>query len=89
MKCSKCLNRHLPPTGKKYRNLQQDQVPLDQTEEESEPRAFCTHHQREAAAVDVQILEQLQSVNRHLDSKEGEVADIKRKFASEKISSLL
>ena len=36
----------------------------------------------------MQILQQLQTVNNHLDSMEGEVADIKQKSASDKISSL-
>ena len=36
----------------------------------------------------MQILQQLQTVNKRLDSMEGEVADIKQKSASHKISSL-
>ena len=88
VKYSKCLNKHLPLIGKKCKNLQkQDQVPLDQTEEASEARASFSCHQREAAALNVQIQMLEQSVNRRLDSMEGEVGDIKRKSASEKISS--
>ena len=36
----------------------------------------------------MQILQQLQTVNKRLDSMEGEMADIKQKSASHKISSL-
>ena len=36
----------------------------------------------------MQILQQLQAVNKQLDNMEGEVADIKQKSASHKISSL-
>ena len=63
---------------------------MDQTEDDAELRSPITHYQREAATVDVQmqILQQLQSVNKRLDSMEGEVADIKWKSAAEKISSL-
>ena len=59
---------------------------------EGEPggKSPVTCHQREAAAADVQIqiLQQLQTVNKRLDNMEGEVADIKQKSASHKISSL-
>ena len=55
-------------------------------EGESGAKSPVTRHQREAAAADVQM--QLQTVNKRLDSMEGEVADIKQKSASHKISSL-
>ena len=90
VKCSKCLGRHLPPTGTKCKFLLQDKVESDQAEEDSRDGATVTHHQKEAAAADVQmqILQQLQSVNKHLDSMEGEVADIKQRSACGKICSL-
>ena len=49
-----------------------------------------THQQRETVAADVQmqILQQLQSVNKRLDNMEGEVANIKQRSACGKLSSL-
>ena len=88
IKCSKCLSRHLPPTGKKCKLLEQVTASSD-AEGDSGARTPVTCHQREAAAADVQmqILQQLQTVNKRLDSMEGEMADIKQS-ASHKISSL-
>ena len=72
-KCSKCLGTHLPPTGKKCKFFLQDEVPVNQADEDSRVGAPVMRQQREAVAGDVQaqILQQLQSVNRHLDSMEG------------------
>ena len=65
-KCSKCLGRHLPPTGKKCKFLLQDEVPVNQAGEDSTVGAPVTRQQREAVGADVQmqILQQLQSVNK-------------------------
>ena len=41
-----------------------------------------------AVDVQMQILQQLQSVNKRLDNMEGEVADIKQRSACGKLSSL-
>ena len=56
------------------------QVVLKETQDAS--------HTSTAADVQMQILQQLQTVNKRLNSMDGEVADIKQKSASDKISSL-
>ena len=75
VKCSKCLSRHLPPTGKKCKLF--EVTASSDAEGESGVKSPVTRHQREAAAADVQmqILQQLQTVNKRLDNMEGEVAE--------------
>ena len=89
-KCSKCLGRHLPPTEKKCKYVLQDAVSSNQAEEDSTVGGPVTRQRREtvAAYVQMQILQQLQSVNKRLDNMEGEVADIKQRSACGKLSSL-
>ena len=86
-KCSKSLGRHLPPTGKKCKYVLQNAVSSNQADEDSMVGGPVTRQQSETVAADVQmqILQQLQSVNKHLDNMEGEVADITQMICMRKV----
>ena len=88
-KCSKCLGRHVPPTGKKCKYLLADDV--DEVQGHSSTPASPVKCQSSEKASDVQtkILEQLERVNSRLDHMEDEVAQVKQHSAKQKkISSL-
>ena len=75
-KCSKCLERHVPPTGKKCRSVA------------GSPKK-CQPSPQSVSHVQQQILVQLQRVNNRLDYMEDEMTEVKHCTGqTKKISSL-
>ena len=88
-KCSKCLGRHVPPTGKKCKYLLADDVDEVQGHSSTPVSSVKCQSSEKASDVQTKILEQLERVNSRLDHMEDEVAQVKQHSAKQKkISSL-
>ena len=92
-KCSKCLGRHVPPTGKKCKYMTDDhEGAVDSQSAERSVAGSPKKHQpspQSASDVQQQILVQLQRVNNRLDNMDDEMAEVKRCTGqTKKMSSL-
>ena len=92
-KCSKCLGRHVPPTGQKCKYMPDDEEG-DRTRQSTDSSVSGSPKRRQpspSGTSDVQqhILIQLQKVNNRLDNMEDEFAEVKHCTGhTKKISSL-
>ena len=83
-KCSKCLSRHIPPTGKKCKYLLADH--MDKLQGHSSTPVSPVNRQSSEKVSDAQtkILKQLEKVNSRLDHMEDEVAQVKQHSVKQK-----
>ena len=80
-KCSKCLGRHVPPTGKKCKYLLADDMDEVQGHSSTPVPPVKRQSSKKASDVQTKILEQLERANSRLDHMEDEVAQCFQDFA--------